>query len=38
MKYYVNILGIWVRVPKTIFYNCNLLWRKMEEKYESNRY
>ena len=29
MKYYVLILGVWLRVPQKVFYKCNRLWTKM---------
>ncbi len=29
IKYYVRILGIWIRVPRSIFYKCDNLWKKM---------
>jgi hypothetical protein len=31
MKYYVMILGIWIRVPERIFYKCDRLWTKMSK-------
>ena len=29
-KYYVLILGIWIRVPKSIFLKCDRLWTMMK--------
>lgn len=29
MKYYVDILGVWVRVPEKLFYKWDKLWKKM---------
>jgi hypothetical protein len=28
LKYYIRFLGIWFRVPESIFYKCDRLWRK----------
>ena len=29
MKYYILILGIWVRVPEKVFYKCDRFWKKI---------
>ena len=31
MKYYILILGIWIRVPEKVFYKCDKLWTKMSK-------
>lgn len=30
IKYYVRILGIWIRVPRSIFLNCSMFWTMMK--------
>ena len=32
MKYYILILGIWVRVSESIFLKCDKLWKKQCRK------
>lgn len=31
MKYYVEIFGVWVRVPEKLFYKWDKLWTKMSK-------
>jgi hypothetical protein len=34
IKYYLRVLGIWIRVPRKIFYKNKFLWSMM--KYEGD--
>lgn len=32
IKYYLRVLGIWIRVPRKVFYKNTFFWSKMELK------